>query len=679
MEFAQINAIARSAYFPPYDPWYADGYVNYYYYGFYLVAFLFKATGIPAEIGFNLALPAMMGMLASGGFSVAAALSRSLTRSPRLAILGGWAGAISLCLLGNLSALRGILSGIPMPLDPFLFWTWSGSRAIDNVITEFPYFTGLYADLHAHVVALPITVIAIAVCIAVATSPLSAEPTVRSQSGPVSWARLSILALLLGTLSATNAWDVPVYAALAVVSVFMGTCCVTPLSRRLFTFITASALVLVGAWLLFLPFHLHFVALFSQIALVRDPSDLLQFLSHLGGQILVCSLGLTALLLRRTRDQFSRLPWPLVVLAIGVFGLGSARSISGLPGQVGASLLLVIALSGPPIAAAWRLVGDREHHAGWAPRLQRLTILAVSLIALVSVLTGRSVFGLLLALGSAAALGWWRLGRRWERLVCLLLAAGLFTAAGAELVVVADDLIGTSAYRMNTVFKFYNQVWVLLSLAGSGLLALMILEARLPGRSASAMRRFTSRPAWARVGVAATTLIVLAAMTYPVLATGPRLAQRFTPGTQTGSLNALDWMDTGTVPLMGDPQRSEISFKGDAAAIEWFFANVGGKSGHCRGIDWSVPMQWQQDFIGHWASNYHRLGTTRAAAALSGYSFRPGGGRAHTLHLDKSRGESIDLAPVQRGVRRRWRPRTTLSHRKQQLHANWLRRGHCCL
>src|SRR5688500_20305794 len=119
MEFAQINAIARSAYFPPYDPWYSDGYINYYYYGFYLVAFLLKPTGIPAEIGFNLALPTMMGMLAGGGFTVAAALARGLTRSPRLTLLGGWSGAFALCLLGNLSAVLRLLEGVPARFDPF--------------------------------------------------------------------------------------------------------------------------------------------------------------------------------------------------------------------------------------------------------------------------------------------------------------------------------------------------------------------------------------------------------------------------------------------------------------------------------------------------------------------------------------------------------------------------------
>src|SRR5690606_32652277 len=38
MDMTYTSAIARSATFPPYDPWFAGGAMNYYYYGFYLVA-----------------------------------------------------------------------------------------------------------------------------------------------------------------------------------------------------------------------------------------------------------------------------------------------------------------------------------------------------------------------------------------------------------------------------------------------------------------------------------------------------------------------------------------------------------------------------------------------------------------------------------------------------------------
>jgi YYY domain-containing protein len=537
MEFAQINAIARSAYFPPYDPWYSDGYLNYYYYGFYLIAFLLKATGIPTEIGFNLALPTMMGLLASGGFSVGAALARGLTRSSRLAIVGGWSAVLALCLIGNLSALFRFLEGIPDRFDPFIFWTWGGSRAIDQVITEFPYFTGLYADLHAHVVAFPLTVATIATCLAIAATRLPDSPLVSTV------ARLTALALLLGTLSATNAWDVPVYAALGIASIFMMTSSVKPVSRRLLGLAAGSLLALGGAWLFFLPFHLHFVPLFSQIALVRNPTDLAQFLSHLGGLILIVAFG-------------------LIVLTLSGSPGGSVAGISSAP---------------PPSDSA---TPPPDH----AARFATLIIPFAAVIAAASVLTGRAVFGLLFALGSAAAVGWLRLDRPGARFVCLLAAAGLFTAAGTEIIVVADDLIGTAAYRMNTVFKFYNQVWVLLSLASASLFALMIYEGgrvtrRQGGRENDVPVTRPTRDLATlvpRLAASLTLLVLLASLSYPVLATGPRLDQRFTPGTPVGTLDALAWMESGTVPVVGSPAYGEIAYAGDADAIAWFFANVSG-------------------------------------------------------------------------------------------------------
>ena len=171
-----------------------------------------------------------------------------------------------------------------------------------------------------------------------------------------------------------------------------------------------------------------------------------------------------------------------------------------------------------------------------------------------------------------------------DRFVCLLAAAGFFTAAGTEIVVVADDLIGTAAYRMNTVFKFYNQVWVLLSLAGAALFALMIHEVRVERRSRSRVERRsglpTPDPPPRRLGpprsCRSRCLCFLASLTYPALATGPRLEQRFTPGTPVGTLNAFAWMEAGTVPVLGSPAYDEIAYAGDADAIAWFFANVSG-------------------------------------------------------------------------------------------------------
>lgn len=572
MEFAQINAIERSAYFPPYDPWYADGYLNYYYYGFYLVAFLFKATGIPAEIGFNLALPTCMGLLASGGFSAGAALASRLGRSTRLTIGGGWTAAIGLSVLGNLSAAGGLLESAESGLDPFIRWTWNGSRAIDNAITEFPFFTGLYADLHAHVVALPLTVSVIAVCFAlVSESPesrgLEAAAFRRRFGG-----RTFMLALLLGTISVTNAWDAPVYGALAVSSLFMATGGITPWTKRLALLATGTVATVGGAWLLFLPFHDHFVALFGTIAPVNDPTELRQFLGHFGGLVAICTFGLTALLLQAQAISIGGLSRGLLAALGGL--LITATVVSVMNGRTRATEIALLAmLAGPPLAAGWQLSSTDRSPARLVGR--GLCVAAV-VVGAIGVRGGREVFALMLALGLSAAAGWVVLRRPAPRFVCLLMAAACFTAAGPEVIVVADDLIGTSAYRMNTIFKFYNQVWVLLAIAASAFVVVMSRQVWRELRHRDVARTGVTAVDFAQLGLVVATAVALASLAYPILATGPRLAQRFTPGTPSGTLDALAWMDEGRVPSFGPEGRSELSFAGDAEAIAWLFANVPG-------------------------------------------------------------------------------------------------------
>jgi uncharacterized membrane protein len=111
MDLSYLTAVLKSTSFPPYDPWLAGGMINYYYYGFVLIAVPIKLLGIIPSAAYNLAIPTIFSMLGLAGYSLAynlvahAADRRVEGRrlNPRLA---GVAAALALVLLGNLGTAQ---------------------------------------------------------------------------------------------------------------------------------------------------------------------------------------------------------------------------------------------------------------------------------------------------------------------------------------------------------------------------------------------------------------------------------------------------------------------------------------------------------------------------------------------------------------------------------------------
>src|SRR5207237_5664483 len=112
-------------------------------------------------------------------------------------------GGIARLVAGVVALFEG--HGIP-PLD---FWRSTRFIGPEDVgpIHEFPYFTYLYGDLHAHQIALPITV-------AVLLVALNTMRSLRDDWRRVPWGPLLIAGVLVAMLRATNTWDFPTYAAI---------------------------------------------------------------------------------------------------------------------------------------------------------------------------------------------------------------------------------------------------------------------------------------------------------------------------------------------------------------------------------------------------------------------------------------------------------------------------------
>ena len=180
MDFAYLNAITRSTIMPPYDPWFAGGYLNYYYYGQFIVASLIRITGIIPSVAYNLAVPLIFALSATTVYTIAynlvamAMRARGTIRLGKAPIMFGIIAALLAVVAANIDGLAQVGAGL---YDSYFkghefpqFDYWRSTRLFErdtggNEITEFPFFTFLYADLHAHMIAIPFAVLALGLSI----------------------------------------------------------------------------------------------------------------------------------------------------------------------------------------------------------------------------------------------------------------------------------------------------------------------------------------------------------------------------------------------------------------------------------------------------------------------------------------------------------------------------------
>jgi len=204
MDMAFLNAANEARFFPPHDPWMAGEDLNYYYLGHLMAGVLVRLADVDPDVGYNLSVAAFFAL------SVAAALGLATAVGGRLRA-GLW--ALALCLvLGTVGA------GVQLLDDggPLREYDWFGpSRVIDGTINEFPAFSFTLADLHAHVMAIPFSLLALALGLQLA---LTGPP--RPPRGPAAL-ELAVTAIAVGTLYAINAWSAPVIGGLVAMAILV--------------------------------------------------------------------------------------------------------------------------------------------------------------------------------------------------------------------------------------------------------------------------------------------------------------------------------------------------------------------------------------------------------------------------------------------------------------------------
>lgn len=471
MDFAFLNGILASQEFPPQDPWLAQYPINYYYFGYVMIAALTRLSGLPSTITFNLAAAAIYALAATGivgvvwnliGLDHGEHVDATVERRPRRSHMG-WvvcsAAAVVLVLVaGNqvaalqwitgserVVALRGgemisalsqagassITLSSPLPPIRDSDWgsqsslpvasnrrdavsSWWPSRAVwddlyDNkgqvyrnyTITEFPFFSFLLGDLHPHVLSLPWTLLSVALALNLMTRP-SAPEWSRSALGRI---ELFVTAVVLGGLYAINSWDLPTYLILFLGALLLLYLRLAPERGRIVWphLLQQAGVLLVACYMVWLPFHMSFVSLVGGngsplgISPVRTP--LTQFVVVFG--LFAVPLIAFVLMQRQTQTVFGwRLPAAVLGLAIGL-----ALIVVGI--AIDFALLFLLPFAYWAVLLAW-------HHIDHPARSFAL----------------------------------------WAT------ALGALIVFGTEIVYLRDVFEGQTP-RMNTLFKFYYQVWLI--------------------------------------------------------------------------------------------------------------------------------------------------------------------------------------------------------------------------
>ncbi|RIK35224.1 MAG: hypothetical protein DCC58_20730, partial [Chloroflexi bacterium] len=434
-ELAYLRAVARSVEFPPYDPWYSDGTINYYYYGWHLVSTLAKLSGVGISLAFQFAIPTFAGMLILQVASIATLLiGKGRSRLTRLQLLtGGTLAVLAVVVIGNLDALRQVWELRGNVRDGFDFWR--STRVIAYTINEFPWFSQIWADVHPHVINFPI--FALLLTVLAHLSIASPRGILVSLRAWLFWALPSVgmAGLVFGSVAMTNSWDAPLGAGMCVVAFTYAGWLHSGRAALVGTLAGGGAVVL--GLILFWPFYAGFYSVVQGLNVADTGSNLVEFLTVWGIGFGIIMLAMLARLAQRLRAGGDvRDGWLFAALTLIVGGLLTGVGLF-IDAWDGPSFTSVVALF--LAAGAIGVAAAASQPTSLRPFLLEPIVLGVVIAGGISVWRPAAAVALAISIGCGMFAAR-RLRQPSAMLPWALCALGAVVIAATEVVYVADDL-----------------------------------------------------------------------------------------------------------------------------------------------------------------------------------------------------------------------------------------------
>ena len=297
MDYGFMEAMMRSKTLPATDLWYSQGKINYYYGGQYFAVFLTKLSGTQVELTYNL----MRTFVAGFAFALPFSLVRQMTTDLQGSTVIGWKKQLP-TFAGFLAGLAVSIAGnmhyvVYAQIIPFIqklkgeevsgYWFPDATRYIgfnpdvpDKTIHEFPCYSFVLGDLHAHVVNIMFVLLLLGLLYAWMKKVQNTTPSVEELGHREFWMRQLLMpqilaaAMLLGMFHWTNYWDFVIYYVVTGGTLlFMNIICLKGDIRQILSVTIVQAIEIVAvATVIILPFTLQFTTMVQGVRLAQNHS-----------------------------------------------------------------------------------------------------------------------------------------------------------------------------------------------------------------------------------------------------------------------------------------------------------------------------------------------------------------------------------------------------------------------
>lgn len=515
-ELTLLTAVLRSRTFPVYDPWYSGGSLNYYYGGWLLLSGPARLLRTAPAVVMNLGIAVFASCVAGASFSAGSAAAHAVRPRWR----SGSRGSRTAMRAGVLSTIFVlVLSNVAIVPALWRHLIVSTDARLDwwtvsRVIPASAAITEFPAWSMLFGDLHP-HVMGIALTITLGALCIAWNRIVRDGSTMHAVALGALVGMMIGFVRATNTWDFPLALAMATVAILAALARRAPWKRCVAG--TLSAMVLLVAW-----------EPYTWRGLVFD-----------GG----VEPTISQTPLHSWFEQFSL----FMVISVVVLAIRSVPVVRRSPVLWGRITTAHVSAAGVAFVVA-----------GWITLSPHRAVMILSLV--------------LAAAWFVVAWTTWRSPNSSRSpLGPLVLGAAWLVQTGVEVWSVTND-----AGRMNTVFKFWYESWILLAVGSAVVLA-------------EEMRHRRGMRWGRRLAVGLTAVALVLAVTFWVAATPVRLDDRLS--TDGLSLNGESYRAVN-VPMNYGPGPFDI--RDDSPLIDWLRAHAVGVRpiAEAPGIDY----RWSSQF-----------------------------------------------------------------------------------